>query len=383
MCHKIFHVFLVTFTLFCSVVGTHGQSNQVAPTLRPVQINGKWCKYVWGPTPFKCRSLEEIQERAEKEEQDKEVLTPLTDEERSLNLRDVVANQPDFVADLVFFRSETVSGSGGAMRLARKGKRFREESPYWIFIGEEGKPSARLFPKAKAYDDMEPAREEFAGGSWPFNPQTLARETDISFEALGATDIDGHRCIKIEAIRKGKPEKIYLYAARDLKNLIIVAQVLNPPFAFVQRIESISLEVPDALVEIPKDYRPIEHDRWAKVETATVTYNGRPSKDFGVFRAPGGELFVWVNDAPYPWHYLVRPKQRIVETAFQGLLVTRSGKYIWQTKEAEAFSQTYYRDKKPKGEKMKEGSRVIVKPDSVKFRSNDYNKDKAMIEVRW
>jgi len=72
-----------------------------------------------------------------------------------------------------------------------------------------------------------------------------------------------------------------------------------------------------------------------------------------------------------------------VETAFQGLLVTRTGKYIWETKETEAFSQTYYRNKKSLDDRQKEEGRVIVKSNSVKFRSNDYDKDHAMIEVRW
>ena len=88
-----------------------------------------------------------------------------------------------------------------------------------------------------------------------------------------------------------------------------------------------------------------------------------------------------VNDAPYPWDYLVRPKEATVETAFQGLLVTRSGEYVWQTKEGEAFSQTSYRVPRPPSEwEKEEDRRVIVKPNSVTFRSTDYKKDKAMID---
>ena len=63
----------------------------------------------------------------------------------------------------------------------------------------------------------------------------------------------------------------------------------------IERLGNVSLEVPTNLVEIPSDYRSIEHDRWIKVETATVTYKGNPPKDFGVFRAPGGESFTWIN----------------------------------------------------------------------------------------
>ena len=33
-----------------------------------------------------------------------------------------------------------------------------EESEFWIFVGEYGKPSARLFPKTKTYDDYVPPR---------------------------------------------------------------------------------------------------------------------------------------------------------------------------------------------------------------------------------
>lgn len=169
-----------------------------------------------------------------------------------------------------------------------------------------------------------------------------------------------------------------------MKNLVIVAQIVEPKRKTLQTLGNISLDVPDSLVQIPSDYKPIEHDRWVKLENAKVTYGGEASKDFFVFRAPGGQLFVRVNDAPYHWDYLVRPTEATVETAFQGLIVTRSGGYIWQTKESEGFSQTYYRIPRPPSEwEKEENRRVIVKSNSVTFRSNDYGKTKAMIEVRW
>jgi hypothetical protein len=178
-------------------------------------------------------------------------------------------------------------------------------------------------------------------------------------------------------------EPIQAGHTHDIKNLILIAQVLNPPYSFVQRLSNIFLDVPGVLLEIPRDYKQIERDRWTKVETARVTYKGKPSKDYGVFRSPGGEMFIWVNDARYPWHYLVRPQESRVETAFQGLLVTISGKYIWQTKETEAFSRTDYRDRKREEHEPGVEERVIVTLNSVKFRSNDYREDRAMIEVRW
>jgi hypothetical protein len=99
-----------------------------------------------------------------------------------------------------------------------------------------------------------------------------------------------------------------------------------------------------------------------------------------VFRAPGGQLFIRAND----WTYLVRPREATVETAFQGLLVTRSGEYVWQTNETEAFSLTHYRNPKPPSQReSEEDRRILVGSNSVTFRSVDYKRDKAMIEVRW
>jgi hypothetical protein len=318
----------------------------------------------------------------EKDEETKELLSPLTVEERALDPRVLVAGQPDFVAELRFFYFEGFGGFGGAERVARKGRRYRHESQSWLFVGEEGKPAARLLPDRKLYDDLEPAGDESVGGARPFNPRTLAEEPGVTFSSLGTVSIGAHKCIKIQAVRKDKggAEKIYLYAARDLKDLIIVARVEAPPRVFTQALYDISLDVPDSLVEIPPDFKPAEHDRWTKVETATVTYKGRPLKDCGVFRSPGGELFVWVNDDEYPWEYLVRPREGTVETAFQGMLVTHAGKYVWQTDESEAFSSTAYREVRRDASQDK---RAVVGPNSVKFRSNNHDTDRAMIEVRW
>ena len=326
-----------------------------------------------------CLNAALAQRGAANRSQEEEILRPLTSEERLLNPRNIVLDQPDFVADLNFFVGEGFGGYGGAQRLARKGNRYREESQFWIFVGELGKPSARLFPQTKSYDDFESPRGGSAD-STPINPPALAKEDGVSFTALGTRVIDGHNCLKIEAMRNGRSEKFYFYAARDLKNLVVVAQIVEPRRSTVQRLSNISLDVPDSLVQIPPDYKAIEHDRWVKLESATVTYGRNSAIDAVVFRAPNGELFIRVND----WTYLVRPKEATVETAFQGLIVTRSGEFIWQTKETEGYSQTYYRKPKPPSKwEREEDRRAAVTANSVTFRSTDYGRDKAMVVVRW
>lgn len=308
-----------------------------------------------------------------------EELTPLTEAERQLNPHDIVIAQPDFVADLALFASEGFGAHSWAEHIARKGRRYRKESQFWVFIGEIGKTSVRLYPQGKVYDDFVPPRGGGLAEGGVYDPGSLALESDVAFTAQGTVQIDGHKCIKIEAVRKGEPEKIYLYAASDLKNLIIVAQVLAEKRSLVERLRNVSLDVPDYLVEIPSDFKPIEHDRWTKLESAKLTYKGNPSNDFGVFRAPGGELFIWVRDAYYPWEYLYRPQEGTVEIAFQGLLVNPSGTYIWQTKDTEAFSVINYHSP----HRSLIDAYLVVKPNGIGFRSNSYKQDQATIDIAW
>lgn len=327
------------------------------------------------PQPRQNQGLPEQKKAAE------EALSPLTDEERALNLRDLIANQPDFGADLEFFVAEHKIGGayGFAYRVVRKGKRFREESQFWIFVGEIGKRTARLFPPSKSYDDMEPPRgESITEGGLLSNPNILLADAGIALSALGKREIEGHSCLKIEASRKDRPEKIYLYAARDLKNLIILTQIIGPEKSTSARLRNVTFDVPDDLVQIPSDYKVIERDRWVKVEPVEVTYGGRLYEDAVVFRAPGGELFIRVKEYET---YLVRPDLKTVEIAFQGLLVTPSGEYVWRTKEREAFSKTNYRVPRRPGpyDPKEEERRVTLTPNSVKFRWPD----RPIITVKW
>jgi hypothetical protein len=312
-----------------------------------------------------------------------EVLTPLSDEDRLLNPRQILLNQPDFAADVNFFNADlrdgkAFGGYGFSERLALKGDRFREESQFWIFIGEIGKTAVRLYPQGKVYDDMGPSRG-MGNSSGIEYPKSAAGDSEIIFRALGTVPIGLHKCIKIEASIEGKSTKIYYYVATDMKNLVIASLLDSPQRKVSQSLSNISFDVPDDLVQVPPDYSAILHDHWTKVDTAKVIYKGKPSNEFGVFRAPGGELFIWISDAYYRWDYLVRPEKKIVEVAFQGLLVTRSGEYIWRTKESEAFSLTGYRNADAKT--IHEPA--AVNGNSIRFHSFSYERDNATIEVSW
>jgi hypothetical protein len=69
---------------------------------------------------------EPVKEIVKQEKTSPEILLPLTDEERAVNASAVILNQPDFVADVTFFRSGVVGGGGGSMRIARKVNKYRQ-----------------------------------------------------------------------------------------------------------------------------------------------------------------------------------------------------------------------------------------------------------------
>lgn len=306
-----------------------------------------------------------------------EVLTPLTDEEHQLNPRDILLNQPDFVAELQFSAKEGFAGHGWTQRVAQKGKLFREEGQDWVYLGEIEKRTVRLYPAQKVYDDMLPPRDGWAQGG-AIDPKSLAREPDLTFTATGTVDLDGHKCLKIAAQRKRRKEQIDLYVALDLKNLLLAVRTSIGDNSTSQRLRNVSLDVPDTLFKIPPAYKPIERDQWTKID-AKVTYGGKTPEKFGVFRAPGGELFIWVDNPSDFWKYLYRPKQKTVEMADDALLTDRSGTDIFFTHDSVAFSLTDYR--RPTEETI--DAHLAVRPNGITFRSNRYEDEKAMVEVSW
>src|SRR5262249_33502251 len=153
-------------------------------------------------------------------------------------------------------------------------------------------------------------------------------------------------------------------------------QSLGPRASMIERLNSVSPQVPDGTLDIPADYKPIEHVRWTKVGSAKVMYGVKPSKDYCVFRAPGGELLIRIGDASYDWTYLYRPDKKTVEIAFQGLLVNRSGEYIWKTADSEAFSSTGY----SRSSNTIDAHLELI-PNGIRFRSNNYDQDQAAIEI--
>ena len=322
--------------------------------------------------------------------QDEPQVTPLTDAERALDLKSIVAGQPDFVADELFFYSEGFGGFSAKRHVARKGDRLFIDTGLVKIIHAPGK-EIRLDDRGKTFVETPVGSDFVLGNGHPIDPTHLALQQGVTFVGLGTLTIDGHKCLKIEAKVPNQKAQVFLYAAEDLKYLIIAAQVLNPPRGSIQRLQNISLDVPNGLVEVPPDYRPLPKHRWSRVESAMVIYDGKPGKDFSVFRSDdGNQLFVTLYEPhpntgrPLPWHYLVFLKEQTVEIAFQGTLITTEGRLAWDANAKEAFSDGENRpDKESYPCEGRKCPKTIVGTNSVQFPSVYYEDRKSLVRVPW
>ncbi|HLM00200.1 MAG TPA: hypothetical protein VK400_04030 [Pyrinomonadaceae bacterium] len=267
------------------------------------------------------------------EKSNEPVLNPLTEEEKKLVPKDIIANQPDFTAVESYFSARSISGFSAAGRVARKGKKYRYDTGFVVIISELNKPSLRL-NQDKTYEETVGIVKPFISPTTPLNPTNLLGFTDISFTALGTVAVDGDKLLKIQAKSKEFDQEVFLYANLNKKNLITIIQILSPQRSSIQRLQEISFEVPDRLFDI-SGYRALPKYSWNKVKTAKVFFRGKLVEDALVFRR---EDYIFIHVAQFE-HFFIDLKKQIADTVvFQGLLVAKSGAYIWRTKDDEAIS---------------------------------------------
>ena len=104
--------------------------------------------------------------------QDEPPLVPLTDRERALDFKAIVANQPDFVADEVFFYSEGFGGFSAKRHVARKGNRFFVDTGVVKIILEPGK-EIRLHDGNKTFEETPIGTDIVLGTGHPIDPTVL------------------------------------------------------------------------------------------------------------------------------------------------------------------------------------------------------------------
>jgi hypothetical protein len=173
----------------------------------------------------------------------------------------VLAAQPDnFTATMV--------SSGMEMPMARMGVKSRIENPgmkdvVTISLGDV-KKTIMMNKATKTFFEQPMQERENA-------PNAYDPEMVIEKKKVGADTIDGHPCIKYEAVfyRKSKPEEKYnatLWEAQDLKDFNIQTEMTLPPNPkypgsggkMVMKFKDIKLGAAKAsLFEVPGDYTKV------------------------------------------------------------------------------------------------------------------------------
>lgn len=162
---------------------------------------------------------------------------------RATSPRELLAKQPDFVAEEIVFSAEQhgehghVSGHELLFKKAKKGKFYRMDTGVAVFFEDATKPGDGPWFEGAQY------AESFAG------------KEGVSFEVAGTERVQGHECTKIKATRGAKDNKpdeeeaVYFCVAKDLRNLVIATQVITPRRRTTYVLKNISFDVPAALFQ--------------------------------------------------------------------------------------------------------------------------------------
>ena len=162
----------------------------------------------------------------------------------------------------------TMVTSGMEMPMARMGNKSRVENPgmkdvVTISLGD-AKKSIMMNTAAKTYFEQPIQDRENT-------PNAYDPDMVLEKKKVGAETIDGHPCIKYDAVfyRKSKPEEKYkatLWEAQDLKDFNIQTEMTLPPNPnypgsggkMVMKFKDIKLGAAKAsMFEVPRDYTKV------------------------------------------------------------------------------------------------------------------------------
>ena len=164
----------------------------------------------------------------------------------------ILAAQPDFVADEISGDFETMGGTTFPFKLAKKGEWYRTASDLAVVFSSAEEPDVRYFLKAKTFDLPPRDKAMRAWHSHAQFPAILAQDQTVNFETVGDETVDGHPCAKIRVTKPNNNDGVVvlLYAAKDLKNLVVLTEVTRPDRRQTFHLRNVSFDVPDNLFNV-------------------------------------------------------------------------------------------------------------------------------------
>src|ERR1043165_6523235 len=172
--------------------------------------------------------------------------------------RDLLLNQPDFIATETYPSAFMGHGFATTFKLAKRDDCYRRQSATMVIY-------ACLNQATTIYDLRKQERQPQEGGNttFPSDGQSLARaHQDAEYRLAGTAMIGEQECQKIEVKLKfnpsnfGNEEFTYVfYVAPNLKNLVIGVDVTGNQTYATSRLGNVEFDFPNSLFQRPKGYR--------------------------------------------------------------------------------------------------------------------------------
>lgn len=183
---------------------------------------------------------------------------------KPMSVRDILINQPDYIANESFTSAFMGHGFSVTYKTAKRMDCYRRQSETQITYSCLNQPDMIFYPSTREYHQE--ARPQGTGPDALFisDVQTFARtRTDVEYTLGGTENIGEQACLKIEA-KVTYPQAspgfqkftFVFYVAKNLRNLVIGVDVTGNQTYASSRLSNIRLDFPDRLFKRPEGYRP-------------------------------------------------------------------------------------------------------------------------------
>jgi hypothetical protein len=182
---------------------------------------------------------------------------------KSTSVRDILINQPDYIATETFTSAFMGHGFSVSYKTAKRLDCYRRQTDTQITYSCLNQPDMIFYPRTREY--RQEARPEGTGPDALFisDVQTFARtRPDVEYTLVGTEKFGEQECLKIEArvtykdASQGFREFTFIfYAAKNLRNLVIGVTVTGKETYASSSLSDIRLDFPNKLFKRPEGYR--------------------------------------------------------------------------------------------------------------------------------
>jgi hypothetical protein len=185
------------------------------------------------------------------------------------SLRALLINQPDFTAEenLRFSEEKLIKelkGFSTSYSVSKKGSTYRRDRGVVISYERPDQPAVLVYPRSREYVESPRLGIWFEDAA---SPGLLATQdpTSLVFERAGDSEVNGHRCLKVQLSNKNDTStRVIYYVASNLRNLVIQTELIDLFRTKICTLKNISFDVSRELFVLPMGYKKSAADPTAE-----------------------------------------------------------------------------------------------------------------------